>query len=839
MSGERAAAATAAEGHPPLVGRQEELSFLRSRWESAVRASRAHVVVLTGEAGIGKTRLAEELVSAVQDGATVIRARCPGYGALVGSRLALELRRQLELDGDDADRAAATLDEGEIWRVRRRIAELTTEQALLAVIDDAHNAAGADLEPLLSLAARLGDLPVLLLLSGRASPADWLSRVAGATTLRLDPLDENDCVELAGLFAGGDGLPPEIAVALAAQARGNPLHLRELLRLLRSSGSLQLSTGFELSDDRLPATLQAVLAARIDALPPDEKTVLQDVAVFSDGATAEEISALSGRPIRQSLDRLLESGLIREAENRYELTDPLLREVAYEQLPHAARAERHRRAASVATTTVGRARHLGLAARYTPDDQQLQDDAADELARAGIELLEVGRFREGSQLVHRALELGHDDSRTLLRLAQALNDAGPGGERSAELLARIDTCGDPTLEAEVLQARGNALRGTDLEQSASVLAEAAEAWERIGNPAKRAWTLANRGMSLFDLGRIADAAREHQTALEIFLGLGDRAGAAAAGQALALERPDDPRVPDWLAQGLELAEETGDLAKERNALIPLAWFRFLRTHLGDRRHTAETRRDGERLARVSNDMGDITFEVQAQCILAVLDRLEGDVTAATRKVARCRTLLGGLHEGSARQYSAVLFDAVDFIVRLAWDPAAGGCPTPADSPSPIAVVSDIIIIEALLLAGRFDEAQQQLEASALETFATASPFFSRMLAVVRGAVMICSGRLDADDAGLEEAREAALRFNAPPNAVAASAILAETYSRRGDVERARAALDAVGDDPGGFAGLLLLRARAACGEAGAGEQLAYMAQLLAAQGMTMVAATSA
>ncbi|MFN2582044.1 MAG: hypothetical protein ABR498_04805, partial [Candidatus Dormibacteria bacterium] len=98
---------------------------------------------------------------------------------------------------------------------------------------------------------------------------------------------------------------------------------------------------------------------------------------------------------------------------------PLLREVAYEQLSHAARADRHRRAAEVAATPVGRARHLGLASRYQPNDATLRDRAADELARAGVGLLDVGRFREGSELVHRALELGHGDSRTLLRLAQA------------------------------------------------------------------------------------------------------------------------------------------------------------------------------------------------------------------------------------------------------------------------------------------------------------------------------------------------------------------------------------------------------------------------------------
>ena len=824
VTGERVPDATVVDA-PALVGRDGELAFLMSRWHGVTAGSRPEVVVLTGNAGAGKSRLIDELAAGLGGSAAVVRAACPGYGALVASRLSVELARQLGLDCDDVGGAGA-FDQGGFWRLRRRIAELTTERALLVVIDDAHNASASDLDPLLQLVSRLGELPVLLVLAGRLQPGDWLTRIAGATTLRLEPLRADDAVRLAALLGGDLSLPAEALGALAAQAGGNPLHLRELIRLLRAGGGEGQADG-----DRLPATLQAVLAARVDALPAADKTVLQDVAVFSDGATAAEIGALNGTRAEPGLDRLLAAGLLREREQRYQVADPLLREVAYEQLPHAARAERHRRAATVASTAAGRARHLGLAARYLPGDAGLRAEAAAELARAGITQLDAGRFGDGSQLVQRALDLGHADPRTLLRLAQAFNDAGPGGNRALELLDSIDAAGDPVLGAEVVHARGNAMRAVDLEASATLLGQAADAWAALGIEEKRAWAVSNRGHTYFDMGRLDEAARDHEAALAAFTRLGDRSGAAGAAQALALERPDDPRVPEWLAEGLRLAEATGDLAVERNVLITLVWFQFLRSHLGGERFTRETRAGAERLLRVCAEMGDLTFQIQAHCVLAILDRLDGRLDAAAAHLARAAGLLRGLDPGAASAYSAGLLDAAEYMVRIAADPAIDAPAAHADTTSPIAIVADVVVIEALLMAGRFEAAASHLAGSALEGLALAAPFFARMLGVLRAAVMLRSGRVEDLEPGLVAARDAARRLGAYPNVVAASALLAEMMFTRGDDAGARAELAGVPDDPEGFAGLLLQRARCLAGDTGACAALAQRCAELSTPGV--------
>ena len=813
---------------PPLVGREPELDYLRWCWHRAVSGSRAQVVLITGDAGVGKTRLADEMCTRVEDEGLVVRSVCPGYGALVGTRLAVELNRQLSVESSpDADPAppAAALDDAGVLRLRRLIAERAEEKPLLIVIDDCHNAATSDLDPLVQLSARIAELPLVFLLLGRPQPATWLAKFAGATAIHLNPLARDEATRLATLLAGEAPLAQEAAAGLAAQAAGNPLHLRELIRLLLARGIL--ADGVEAFDDRppLPPTLQAVLAARLDALAQADKAALQDVAIFSDGATPMEIAAVSGTDVEASLDRLVTAGLLVQREGRHLVGDPLLREVAYEQLSHATRGERHRRAAAVASTSLGQARHLGLAATYLPQDKQLCADAATALAASGLELLARSHFRDGIQLMQRAVDLGFDDPAGLLRLAEAQVDIGLGGS-ALDTLQRTDTHGDAELDATVLHVRGNAIRDSDAEESAAMLAEAATRWATLGNQQKQAWAVANRGMSLFELGRLEEAATEHETALQIFTRLGDQAGVAASGQALALERPDDPRVPAWLDAGLELAEESGDLAQQRNSLISLAWTRFVRSNLGGAEATAQALHHAEQLAAVSAELGDAYFEMQARCIAAVIHRLAGRNDAASEQLRSAQRAASTGH-----RLQDPLLHAVEFMVRTArGDDVAA--PPPVNALNPLAMLADSLVIEALLLAGDVEAAIEHLTGSTLDVAPGVSLFIARLLGVARGAVLVLSGRYDEAEASLTAARDAANAVAAHPTEATAIALLAEAALCRNQPGRAGELLASVTDDPGGIAGLLLDRVRWLAGDADAESRLRAAAQRFAAPGLT-------
>jgi len=831
---------TSAAAPPLLLGRDGELAFLRSCWRRATAGRRAGLVLLTGDAGVGKTRLVDELVSGIAVEARVARATCPGYGSVVRARVTSELARQLgfpgrkpdETSGEGHEAAAPEVrtEEQRILAMRRFLAELSAERPILVVLDNCHHADSSDLEPLAQLIARLGDLPMLLLLVGRPDPPGWLNRFSAATTLHLDPLDAEDAADLAKALASDLRLADDTAELLAAQSGGNPLHLRELVRLLRSRGGFVAAGGEHRLGQRpmLPATLQAVLAARLDALGPAEKTALQDVALFSDGATIAEIAALGVEDTPATLSRLVDAGLLRHRDGgRYEVGDPLLREVAYDSLPRTVRGERHRQAASLAATRLGRARHLGLAAGFVPDDQRLRAEAADALAAAGLELIEASRIPEGIRLLGQAVELGHDHPGSLLRLAQSHIDIGDHNEGLAAL-DRIDPGDDAELAAEVVQARGNAMRSTELDQSVALLEEAAARWNALGNEGKRAWALANLGVTLFDLGRVNAAAHAQEEALEIFRELGDRAGAAAAGQSLALARPEDPRIPSWLDDGLRYAEETGDLTQERNALISLAWFRFLRSYFGGDAATEPALQHARRLARVCAELGDRVFEVHGHCICAYVLRHRGLLDEADQEVRRARRVAGAGHP-----YIEPLLDAATFMVALARDEP---CTLPPYVPAkdPMVWASHSIMHIALLLAGRAEEVHERMDLDL-----AGQPLLVQLGGVVHGAALVMLGRHEEAVPLLQTGIDAATAMEATPSLVAGHALLAEVELRRGRREEAMARLESARDDPGGVAGVLLDRVRTLMGDELARRRLEAQTKALAVPGLLVDSAPTA
>jgi predicted ATPase len=228
------------------------------------------------------------------------------------------------------------------------------------------------------LSGRLHGVAMLTVLAGRTEPGGWLSWFPAATTVRLGPLSRPDAVTLAGAFTCDRPLSAEAAAFLVDRAGGNPLYLRELVSMARAQGLLVDQGGsYGLrAAEAVPATLQAVLAARLDALEPEHKLALQHAAVMG-GATAEHLTALGSPHADAALRALVESGLMRPgADGRHDAVDSLLREVAYETLPRNVRGELHRHAADVVDGAEERARHLERAAHFLADDQLVATEAA-------------------------------------------------------------------------------------------------------------------------------------------------------------------------------------------------------------------------------------------------------------------------------------------------------------------------------------------------------------------------------------------------------------------------------------------------------------------------------
>jgi class 3 adenylate cyclase/tetratricopeptide (TPR) repeat protein len=322
----------------PFLGRDAELGLLIGRTNDAIDRHTPRTVLVTGEAGVGKTRLAQELTRYVGElpDARVLWGRTAPYGegrdlAAVAemvrtacgieesddvetarsrvARTVARLQRGSHVPGlEDSLRLLLGLEELDLGtprdaatpgaavggdRVREAVATLFTalrlEGPLGLVLDDLHWATPTMVDGLLHVARRV-EGGVLLLGLGRldvldvAERPDWWLELPAAELLPLTPLEDAATERLLRAYLGTQDVDDEVRVALLSRAQGNPFFLAELLHLLVDRGVLRLGpTGWalegELPEDVLPAGVQAVLAARIDDLDGPTKGVLRDASV--------------------------------------------------------------------------------------------------------------------------------------------------------------------------------------------------------------------------------------------------------------------------------------------------------------------------------------------------------------------------------------------------------------------------------------------------------------------------------------------------------------------------------------------------------------------------------
>ena len=283
----------------PLVGRVEELARLTGELAAVREDGRCRVVTVLGEPGIGKSRLARELVLSTGAEAHILVARClsQGEGAtflpLLSALRRIEPEAVLagELDGTlvlerlaalAGNTDAASLGES-YWAVRRLLEALAASRPVLLVLDDVHWAEPALLDLVDYLADRAA-VPLLVLCLARPE----LERALGETT-RLGPLADEHALLVVQSAAELDEQTQERIVGLA---EGNPLYVEQLAAYAAESG------------EGLPPTLDAVLAGRLGQLEADERAVLQRAAVVGKEFTRGAVAALIEAPVDAKLASL-------------------------------------------------------------------------------------------------------------------------------------------------------------------------------------------------------------------------------------------------------------------------------------------------------------------------------------------------------------------------------------------------------------------------------------------------------------------------------------------------------------------------------------------------------
>ena len=373
--GAAAPAGARALSDAPLVGRERELGLLARLWEQVCDERRPHLVTVIGPAGIGKSRLAEEFARLVSaGGGRALRGRSLPYGdssaygafaqhvkQIAGifdndeTQVALEkLTAVSEAPGELAEALAlllgfsteATVDrEGLFFAARHFVEGVARERPTMLVFEDIHWADSSLLDLIEVLSARTEDAPVLFVALARpelfSERRSWGGGLVSATALSLEPLAERDAEQLAAQLLAGR-VAESSAMRLATAAEGNPLFIEELAAVVAERTAPDV--------DALPTTIRSILAARLDALEPDERALLLDAAVVGKIFWRGVLERLQKRSVGLSelLGPLEERGFIRreavsriQGDQQYTFKHDLMRAVTYATVPRAQRRERH------------------------------------------------------------------------------------------------------------------------------------------------------------------------------------------------------------------------------------------------------------------------------------------------------------------------------------------------------------------------------------------------------------------------------------------------------------------------------------------------------------------
>ncbi len=473
----------------PFVGRARELETLHEAWGRALAEQRCELVTISGDAGVGKSRLVAEALLDID--ARVVRGRCLPYGEGITYWPVVEVLKQLQVLPSDPAAAASLrslLGESEEGTSAEEIAwafrKLLEEQAPLACLfDDIHWAEETLLDLIEHVALLSASAPILLLCMARLQLTE--RRPQWPVALRLEPLPEQVVDELIPRT-----IDEELRKKIGRAAGGNPLFVTEMIAMAREAEG----------EVAVPPTLKALLAARLDQLEPAERRVLECGAIEGELFHRGAVQALSEvGQVTPQLASLVRKELIRPdraqlfGEDGFRFRHLLIRGAAYDALPKATRAELHDRfaawleghGADLVELDEILGHHLERAARCKQElgqpDEELARRAGDHLANAGRRALWRGDQRAAAGLLGRALELTRPirlDVALELDLASALwrdrqeaaavanaaaERARAAGDTTGETLARMAEAfhrswflPDPDIDELVTRAR-NAL----------------------------------------------------------------------------------------------------------------------------------------------------------------------------------------------------------------------------------------------------------------------------------------------------------------------------------------------------------------------------------------------
>jgi class 3 adenylate cyclase/tetratricopeptide (TPR) repeat protein len=791
-----------------LVGREAELDLLENTFNRSLRDRRAHLFTIYGEAGVGKSRLAREFLDGVER-ATVLMGRALPYGEGVtywplGEMVkaaagisdddpldeAFEKLRECCAEDAVADvlgLAAGLMEalEGErspqeiAWAAREVMQGIAEVQPLILLFEDIHWAEA----PLLDLIEHVADwvrAPVLILCLARTELLDarpsWGGGRVRSTAIELEPLSEEESAELVeqllSQLTGGSGeRPGSLPQEALDRAEGNPLFVEETIRMLIESGPPGASA------DRVPDTLQALIAARIDHLAPAAKTLLQRGSVigrvFWRGAIEHLSPDVSGHD--GLLDDLLQRDfLLREprssisGETAYRFKHALIREVTYAGMAKLSRAQYHARFAEWLAERTGeelveiRAYHLDRSVEFLTElegapPEKLAKEAADALVKAAKRSIAREAYANARALGLRAFELRPTLAARYVaaRAAWRLQDYAAIQIEMPKVRDQARELEDRVVEALALTALGEAAlrRDADPARAQGLVDEALGILADEDDPVARFDALTTRANIGGYHGDIQAVVMYMQRAYDLAKEADRKDLQTIAAQVLAQTHIVSLELDEaelLLARALELAGESGSMRARFGATLSYGWFLTIKGELS----AAET--VFEEVRQTASELGVEPGIALALARLATVAWHRRDYRRAEKlyrealRITAARGDRGVLPDlQAALAETLALLGKVDEAERLAVE--LEGMSRPDDVHSDVTMAMTQAAVRAA--QGRDDEAEA-LYRSALAGVTTGYAILE--LDILERLVLFYRDRARDDDAAACEARIAEL-----------------------------------------------------------------------------------
>jgi class 3 adenylate cyclase/tetratricopeptide (TPR) repeat protein len=370
----------------PIVGRAEELAWLQASLAEVVAERRCRLVTVVGEAGVGKSRLIDEFVRSLDVSATFLRGRCLPYGDGITfwplaeavrqaagilerdtTEVALQKLSALSGDAEAEERVASAIGlvpthfpgEELAWGARKLLEALARPGPLVVLFEDVHWAEPTFLQLVEHVVDAADDASLLVVCTARHElierRPEWSAGPA-AERIVLERLGENEAAEIAEHLLGRTGLDARIRARVVEASEGNPLFVEQMISMLVDEGLIRFERGRWRAEPGIeravvPPTIQALLAARLDYLDSDERSVIEPASVVGNVFVKDAVSYLVPERMRdevgQHLGSLTDKQLVRPdvsrslEEEAFRFHHILIRDTAYEGILKRARASYH------------------------------------------------------------------------------------------------------------------------------------------------------------------------------------------------------------------------------------------------------------------------------------------------------------------------------------------------------------------------------------------------------------------------------------------------------------------------------------------------------------------